>query len=279
MEEQQNEKKDKIGAGINYYVLAFITAGILVYIIGNAIEPEVETELDFFEATSSAGFAAAAIFAWFVTIRYWGSEVFGKAYLSFAIAYTCYSIGWNLFWVYEIYYQIENPYPYYPDIFFFAYYPLIIYHIRKNFKYFKPNLTTNQKLIIVIIPILTSSAYAFFGFVPVQQEGGLASLKIGAIPDYDQTFYKEYLTGLAFITATSLTFSSAIVATQIFHKTAIGAAWGLLLLGIILNTTADIYYYLFELFGDYERANPVTGIWLASTVVICYALYKHKKEL
>lgn len=279
MEEEQTGKKEKIVSELNFYVIAFITAGILIYIIGSAIEPDVETELDFYEATSSAGFGSAAVFSWIAAKRYWGSSVFGKAYLSFALAYTCYFIGWNLFWVYEIIYQIENPYPYYPDIFFFAYYPLIIYHIRKNFIYFNRTLQTNQKLIIIIIPIIVTSFYAIFGIIPIEQHGGLGTITINPIPEYDEDFYKSYFTGLVFTAATSLTFSSALVATQIFRKTVLGSAWGLLLVGILLGTAADLYYYLNELFEAYERGNPVTGIWLVSAVFVCYAMYKHRKEI
>lgn len=279
MSGSQDKRQEKIRGGVNYYVLAFITAGILIYIIGNAVEPVVDEELDFYEALSSAGFIAVIIFASIVARRYWGSKVFGKSYLALTIGYLCYSIGWNLFWVYEIYFRVQNPYPYYPDIFFFVFYPLIIYHIRKNFHYFRRSLSQNQKLIIIVIPIIMSSIYAFFGIIPVEAESGLGSIKISALPEYDQTFYTEYLTGLVFTFVTSLTFSSAIVAAQIFHETILGSAWGLLLLGILLNTAADIYYYIFELFGDYVRANPITGIWLASTVVMCYALYLHRKVI
>jgi hypothetical protein len=279
MVEGQREKTEKISSGINYYVVAFITIGILIYIIGNALEPEIDEELDFYELLSSLGFAAATIFTFIVSKRYWGSTVFGKAYLSLALGYLCYSIGWNLFWVYEIYYQIANPYPYYPDIFLFAFFPFAIYHIRTNFKFFKRNLSQNQKLIIIVIPIITSSIYAFFGIIPVEAEGGLATLRINPLPEYDQTFYKEYFTGLAFVYGTSLTFSSAIVAFQIFRGTVLGSAWGLLLFGILLNAAADIYYYIFELFGDYVRSNPVTGVWVAGAVFVCYALYKHQKVI
>lgn len=279
MSKGQNQGESKISSGVNYYILTLIAVGILIYIIGNSIEPEVDEEFDFYELISSLGFAAATIFVFIVAKRYWGSKVFGKSYLSLAIGYLCYSIGWNLFWLYEIYFQVKNPYPYYPDIFFFAFYPLAIYHIRTNFKYFRPTLSQSQKLTIIVIPIMASSIYAFFGIIPVEAESGLDGLRITEIPEYDQTFYKEYLTGLAFVFATAITFSFAIVAAQIFRETVLGAAWGLLLLGILLNTGADIYYYIFELFGDYVRANPVTGVWLAGTVVVCYALYKHKKEL
>jgi hypothetical protein len=92
-------------------------------------------------------------------------------------------------------------------------------------------------------------------------------------------FYIEFFTGLGFVFATSLTFSFAIVAMQIFRISILGPAWGLLVLGILLNTVADLYYYLTELFGGYVRSDPVTGIWLAGTVFICYGLYMHRKIL
>jgi len=273
------EGKITVGKGINYYVIAIITVGIIIFLIGNSVEPEVEDELDFYELLSSLGFIAATIFAFLVAKRYWGSKIFGKSYLSLALGYLCYSIGWNLFWVYEIYYQVENPYPYYPDIFFIAFYPFTIYHLRKNFKGFQKTLSKEQKFIIIIIPIVFSSTYAFFGLFLVEAEGGLENFVIKPLPDYGETYFKEYLTGLVFVFATSLTFSSAIVSTQIFRDTVLGGAWGLLLLGILLNTAADIYYYIFELFGGYVRENPVTGIWLAGTVFVCYGLYKHRKEI
>ena len=124
-----------------------------------------------------------------------------------------------------------------------------------------------------------TSIYAFFGIVPVEVESGLSTLRIGVFPEYDLEFYAVYFTGLGFVFGSSLTFSHAIVAAQIFRTSVLGPAWGLLLLGILLNTAADIYYYISELFGDYVRSDPVTGIWLVSTVVICYGLFKHRKEI
>lgn len=129
------------------------------------------------------------------------------------------------------------------------------------------------------MPAGAAAVYAFFGYVPVDAEGGMANLTFMPIPEYDFDFYKEYLTGLAFVIATTLTFSYAIVGTQIFRGTILGGAWGLLLVGIALNTGADIYYYIFELFGDYVRANPITAIWVAGTMIVCYALYKHREDV
>ena len=278
MVKKQDANSEQIGGGINYYVLSLIGIGILIFIIGNSVEPESDATFDAYEFLSSLGFAAATVFAFIVSKRYWGSEIFGRSYLALALGYLCYSIGWNLWWVYEIFYEIHNPYMALPDVFFLLFYPLVIYHIRKNFKFFKRQATQHQKFIILMIPIIMTSIYAFFGIVPVEAEAGFSTLRIIELPEYDLEFYAYYFTGLVFVFASSLTFSHAIVAAQIFRTTVLGPAWGLLLLGILLNTAADLYYYILELFGDYVRADPVTGIWLGSTVVICYALFKHRKE-
>jgi hypothetical protein len=267
------------GKRINYYVLAIIIAGLIIFLIGNSIEPVVEEELDFYELLTSLGFAAVTILAFVVAKHYWGSKVFGKSYLALAIAYVLYSIGWNLWWFYEIWYHVDNPYVALPDVFFIAFYPFVIYHINKNFKHFRKSTTKSQKLIIIATPIIFCSIYAFFGFFEVGVEGGLSTIHITPYAVYDDQFYIEFFTGLAFVFATSLTFSMAIVATQIFRTTVLGTAWGLLLLGILLNTVADLYYYINELFGGYVRTDPVTGIWLAGTVFMCYGLYKHRKEI
>ena len=262
---------------VNYYVIVAITIGIIIFIIGNSIEPEIEEELDFYELMTSLGFASVTIFAFFIARRYWGSKVFGKTYLALALGFVCYSIGWNLWWFYEIWYHIENPYVALPDVFFIAYYPLVIYHLRKNYKHFRPTTTQSQKGIIILVSIIFPVIYCIFGLFQVSADGGFATIQITAFPTYDTQFYTEFFTGLVFVFATSLTFSLAIVAAQIFRTTVLGPAWGLLLLGILLNTVADLYYYINELFGGYVRSDPVTGVWLAATVFLCYGLYKHQK--
>lgn len=273
----ETKKKIQSKMEINYYVIAAITIGIVIFLIGNSIEPEVEEELDFYELLTSLGFASVTLFAFFIARRYWGSKVFGKSYLALALGFLCYSIGWNLWWFYEIWYHIENPYVALPDVFFIAYYPLVIYHLRKNFKHFSPSTKQSQKLIIIFTPIIISSLYCLFGLFQVSADGGLATIQVAAFPNYDSQFYTEFFTGLVFVFATSFTFSLAIVATQVFRISVLGPAWGLLLLGILLTTIADLYYYINELFGGYVRSDPVTGIWLAGTVFLCYGLYKHQK--
>jgi len=273
------EENTKHGKGINYYVIAALIIGIVIFQIGNSITPDIDGELDEYEFTTSVGFAAACIFAFIVAKRYWGSKVFGKTYLALAIGLLLYNIGWNLWWFYEIWENIDNPYVALPDVFFIAFYPFAIYHIRKNYKHFKPTLAQSQKLIIITIPIICCVVYILTGLIQVSADGGFSNIQISNLPDYDSLGWLGFFLGLAFVFLSSLTFSSAIVAAQIFRSTVLGAAWGLLLLGILLNTSADIYYYINENFGGYVRSEPYTAIWLAGTVFLCYGLYIHRKEI
>jgi len=264
---------------INWYVITLIFILIVAYDIANSIEPSIEEEFDFFEITRMLGFLAVSLFSFVVAKRYWGSTVFGKAYLALAIGYAFYFFGDLLWYVFEIGYQVENPYPYYPDIGYFGFFPFAIYHLKTNVHYFKRKLDTNQKKILFLIPFGTALIFTIGNLIPFDASSGLASLKILPVPVYDQTYYIEFLTGLAFVIATTVTFVYAIIGAQVFQTGQLSTAWRLILVGIGLNTFADVHYYFAEMFGDFDRTNPVHGIWVASTMILCYALYKHMKSI
>lgn len=273
---ETESKPSKLDSGINYYVIAAIFVASVFYTVGLAIEPDIPEELDFFEVILTISFAAAAVFGFIVAKRYLGSKVFGRAYLALAIGYAAYFVGWALWFVYQVHYEVENPYPYYPDIFYFAYYPFAIYHIRTNVHYFKRKIESKQKFVIFSIPVVITLLYAFFGYVPLEAPNGIFSTTALPIPEYDLDFHKEFWVGAAFVFATSLVFSYATIGAQVFRGTVLGPAWGLLLVGFALNTFADIPYYYFELFGIFDRADPANGMWVAGTLIVCYALYKHR---
>ncbi|MGQ0375924.1 MAG: hypothetical protein ACT4OW_00250 [Nitrososphaerota archaeon] len=274
---ESKEDQAKLGTNINYFVITSIFIAVLIYSVGNAIEPNIDSELDVFEAILTAGFGASAIFAFIVAKRYWGSKVFGRAYLSLALAYGSYFVGWVLWFVYEIGYQVENPYPYWPDLGYFAFYPFSIYHLSTNIRYFKPKLSSHQKNTIIWIPIGASIVYAFFGLVPFEAPEGLRSVAFYPIPEYDLDFYKEYVVGMGAVFLTTMIFAYAVVGAQVFRGTILGNAWGLLLVGFALNTFGDVRYYFFELFGIFDRSDIATPLWVAGTMVVCYALYKHRE--
>jgi hypothetical protein len=199
-----------------------------------------------------------SIFAFIVTRRYWGSAVFGKAYFALGLAFLMTFIG-EIVWSYYTVVLQEDPYPSIADIFFFAFYPLAIYHLLKNILYFKRRLDILTKIWLTLIPIAIVSIYAYLG-----SEGGLW-----------YTFDLFY--GSIFVAATSTTLSLAILGMLIFRHTLLGVVWLLLALGIAVNSVADVWYYYLELFEQYDEIHVVNSMWTMGYALVAYALYKHTK--
>lgn len=295
----ETKKGDPLGSEINYYVLAAIFVAIVLFDIANALEPQVDAELDFFELMRMLGFAAASIFAFMVAKRYAGSKVFGKAYLALGIGYAFYFMGDLLWYVYQVGYQVSNPYPYWPDIGYFGFYPFAIYHLRTNVHFFKRKLTRNQMTLLVVIPATVTTIYLAALLIPVGVDESVIGqpfleidpdeqerfrmlplffehLWLDLSQERDHQYWNGVYMGVAYVAATTLTFTYALLGAQVFRHSILGAPWGLLLLGIGLNWVADIHYYYSSIYY-FDRTNPVHGIWLAGTMVVCYALYKHRQ--
>ena len=265
----------KFQANLNYYLLTLFAILIIAFEVANFVDPVIEPQLDGFELLRLLGFPAASIFSFWVAKKYWGSTVFGKAYLALGIGYAFYTAGDSMWYYYEVILQAA-PYPSFADIGYFGFYPFAIYHLRTNIHYFKRQLDKRHKINLLAIPLGSCLIYSFFSLFVVDTSAGLFHTTVSSSTEIIPI---EFLIGLAYVVATTVTFSLALIGAQIFRSGKLGSAWGLLLLGIALNTVADYYYYYSENFGEYLRSNPVHGIWLASTMVICYALYKHVKTV
>jgi hypothetical protein len=200
-----------------------------------------------------------SIFAFLVARRYWGSEVFGKAYLALGLAYLMTFIG-EIVWNYYVVVLQEEPYPSIADIFFFAWYPFAIYHLVKNSFYFKRRLDISTKIWLTMIPIVIVSVYSYLAF----ESGGL-------------TF--DFYYGLIFVAATSVSLSFAILGASVFRYSVLKTVWLLLVLGIMINSIADVWYYYLEIFGQYDEKHVVNSMWIAGFMIVAYALYKHRKTI
>lgn len=337
-------KNENIRGDLNYYVITGIFISVLFFTVVNSFEPQIDAQLDFFELVFILGYTATAVFSFIVAKRYWGSEIFGKAYVALGIAYAATAIGATLFDVYQIQ-GIANPYPYYPDIFFALFYPFAIYHLRRNTNYFKRKLDKKQKTILIIIPATITLAYAFallvpitilssvpdllssqekppklvpnvnsingpsnslqsttignttYYLVPVKYSGStiypqiydknvlfklvpivITNMKFGQMQQHDQTFYNGFYMGVFYVAATTFTFAWAIIGFQVFRGTVLGIPWGLLLVGIGLNSIGDMSYYYTSIYS-YDRTNPIIGVWVGGCMIVCYALYRHRKQI
>jgi hypothetical protein len=269
---------ENLQSPINPRIILLILGVVVSFSIANSMAPQDSAKFTFFDFSYLVSFGVAAVFGIFISKRYWRSKIFGKSYLSLSLGYACYFIGSLVWYIYAVIYHVENPYPYYPDVAYFAFFPFVIYHLKRNIHYFKPKLEKKQKINLVTIPIGITLFFIFITLVPIDVTDGLFNLKILPTPEHDQTFYTTTATSISYVILDTFVLSSTLVGVKIFRNSALGSAWELLLVGLALYALADLIYYYFEAFG-LDVANNVQGLWVGSAIVVCYALYKHKSFL
>lgn len=199
---------------------------------------------------------AASITAFYVSKKYHDSKVFGRAYLALGLGLSMFALGEISYGALDL--MGAETYPSIADVFFFLFYPLGLYHLVANIRFFKPKLGIATKIIIVIIPISIVSIYSYLSFN-----------EIGEV-NFD------YYYGLIFIISSSIVLSAGILGARIFRQGMLGVAWLVLVVGIVLTTAGDVWYYYLETFDQYDLTHPVNLFWYASYMVITYALYKHQ---
>jgi len=261
---------------LSYKVIGLICLGAVFYGIGNALEKDVDKQVDLYEWIILLSYGVATALAVIITKRYWGSSVFGKAYLALAIGIGCKLTGWTLWFVFIVFTD-TYPYPYWPDLFFVIYYIGAIIHLRTTTHYFIPKLSKQQKFILISIPVVAASLFIYFGLVmDTSFTNNKFIMEHRPSLDLGWDWYKEFLAGLAFVILSVFVLAYALIGFQVFRGGILGPAWGLLLAGLATKSLADIQYYYSELLGVYDRAHPMTTMWVVGIVIVAYALYKHK---
>lgn len=248
---------DRISHPINLYVIFGILAlGIAIFVTFQFL-PEDETATIAF-ILSLVFTAGVAGLSFFVSKRA-GIGVLSKAYFSLGLGFTSYLTAELLYYTFELVLGIEA-YPSIADVFFFALYPFTLGHLLLNMSYFHSGYTTFQKIWIPAILV-----FAIFVYV-------MMSL---SVPEAETNF--DFYYGLLFVSAAAVTLSFTILGALIFRSGALGVVWLLLVLGLMMSTTGDIWYYHLEIFGAYYDAHPVTVVWYVANMFIIYALFKHVK--
>ena len=214
--------------------------------------------------------AVAAIAAFIVGKRYWGSAVFGKTYIALAIAFLLGAVGDGMY-IYYDWYTDEAPYPSLADIFFILFYFFAGYHLVKNILYFKKNLSWSLKIGVAALSVLIILAFAAWSLIDPETEQIDLTLIEGA--EFDFYF------GLIFVAGSAAIFSLALLGAAVFRDSVLGKAWLLLAAGIFFFTVADVWYYHLELTDSYTGDHFVNTLWVLSNAAIVYALYKHQKTI
>jgi hypothetical protein len=239
-------------------IIAAISIGYQAYISSGYVSDEETSFADFSYGISSL---AVGIVALFVAKRYWGSPVFGKTYFVLAIGFILLFVGDSIVYNYYLYVLDEDPYPSLADVFFIGFYFFTGYHLVKNIKYFKKDLSWAAKINVVII-----AAVMIVGF---------AAFTIETLYDDPVVYYMS----MAYVVGSAAILALAILGLTVFRHSVLGVAWGMLVVGIFLYSIADIWYYYLEEIGEFSITNPVNTLWILSNAFMIYALYKHQKTI
>lgn len=179
--------QDKPSSKINYYVLAAIFTGIIIFALANAYEPYIPSQVSLFQIFLIITPAVAGVFGLLVARRYLHSKVFGRAYLALGIGFLLWSTG-NVIFTVMLVSGVELPYPGLPDVFFIPYYAFVLYHLTTCVRYFRKRIYLRDRLTIILIPLVINLVYIFALLVPASIPGSVPDLFSQQVTIDGQTF-------------------------------------------------------------------------------------------
>lgn len=211
-------------------------------------------------STAITFFPLGVAISCFTISNMYGSKVFGKSYFILGISYLLFFLGEALFYFYfEPFDTFE--YSIIAEIFFMVSMPLILIHIIINIRYFVEKLESYQKFLAIMIPVIIISGYSLI-FVADPSE-------------INDDFYFN----LVFVIESSIVLGFTVVAFTLFRGTVLFTPWFLLLIGILFSTAGDTLYRYTDTISSYDYSDTTTSLWLASSMIMIYALYKHQKSI
>jgi len=249
---------EKLQSSIDPKILLLILGIVVtfqIYLYGAYPNPDNASKL--VDVISIINPLIASVAAFIVAKKYWGSKIFGKAYLVLAIGLTMNFLGETVYGIYDTLGYDTSFGP--MDILFYTFYPLVLAHLVLNIRFFKPKISLFTKLWVIAIPAAIISVYSVLSF----EKQGEANF----------TFY----TGLIYVVMSSIILSGTLLGARVFKQGVLGKAWLVLLIGIILQTSGDVWYGYLDTFDQYTLTHPMNLLYYASYMVITYALYKHQK--
>ena len=132
-------------------------------------------------------------------------------------------------------------------------------HLVININFYHEKSTLKSKIGMISLAVLIISTYAYFAF------------------DTFESFNIDFFYGLIFVAGAASITSVGLYGAIVVRKIPLGRSWFLLVLGIVIGTIADVWYYGIELMDAYTLDHIVSLFWYTSYLIIIYALYKHYK--
>ena len=259
---------ERLSNPINYKIIILIIGSIIIfqgilYFAPESQHEKIDLVLSIAALVNPLAVSIASLVVW---RRYQNTRVFGRAYFSLGVGYAMVFAAEIAYVTYDLIFQID-PYPSIADVFFFALYPFTLIHLILNIKFFNPSTFRTDRNFLIGIPIGIILMHIIMSTIMMQEN---------PTENYE-SFDFQY--GLIFTIMSGVTLAFTISAARIFRQGTLGSIWLLLVVGILLNTVGDIWYYNLEIFGQYDLAHPVNVFWNVSYWLIVYALIKHKKTI
>lgn len=257
-----SETIKKSTSGINYKIIALIGALTVADFIYAEyfFDPEVFNIKD---GLYMAGLAGCGTFSILVARRYSGSAMFGKAYLFLGLGFFAWFFG-DVGYYYNQFVLEIDPWPTPFDAGFALNYVFAIMHLYLNTRYFKPEWNKAIKAVLIGIPIIALTTFSLIAY--------------DAWGVYDELWFDIFYSNI-FVLGISLTLAFSVVGASVFRRSILKETWLLLAIGIFLWAVADSIYYYLETIEAFTHNHPINSLWMASFMIILYALYKHYKVI
>lgn len=253
MTNRMDASQPQINKKIIYGILLL---GVGIYVLFNTLDEDTVSVIVFpLSVLFSSG---VSVMAFFVSKKYWGTEIFGKAYLLLGIGYLSYTIAEITYYTLDI--LGHETYPSIADVFFFMLYPPIFIYLVLNIRFFKVKITKLQKIWGSAIPILALTAYVTLSLL---------------VADTEMNFDFDFWFGFGFVTAASVVLSLSVLCASIVKQSMFGVILLLLTVGIFLNAVGDVWYYHLEVFGLFTDSHLVNIVWHVSNMIMVFGLYTH----
>lgn len=247
---------ERIENKINYKIILLLTSGnIGLYFIINSLNENLadgvvsEISIFFPLITCMSAFIMAGVNKM--------SKTFGRSFFILGIGYFLIFVGETIYTIEDLALNI-NPYPSIADIFFIAAYPCQITYAVIHIRYFQPKVKKSAMIGISILILLLTSTYFFI------------STKESSNPPFE-LFYGSF-----FVILSAVTLSITAYGASLFRGGFIATSWFVLLVGLIVNTGADVWYYHLEALDQYNLKSPVNTLWFIGYWIVTYSLYKTK---
>ena len=242
------------------YKKILIILGIAIFLQLVSLIPMKGFESYMITSTTVTIFPLGVAISCFIISNRYGSKVFGKSYFILGISYMLFFLGEALYYFYfEPFDTFE--YSIISEMFFAISMPLILVHIIINIQYFVEKLETYQKILLIMIPLGIIIGYSV----------------IFAANSFE--INEDFYFNLIFVIESAIVLGFTVVAFTLFRNTVLFAPWFLLLIGILFSTAGDVLYRYTDTISSYDYSDATTSLWLTSSMVMIYALYKHQKSI